>query len=225
MVAVFLGCLAWAAGGPIRAGDASVDLALVVALDCSGSVDDQEFMLQMQGLALAFRRPEVQEAISHGNLQRIAVSVVHWSGVKGQVTALPWTLISSPADAESIASSIIRTPRSTEPTTTSMSSALLYAEALFEHAPRATRRVVDVVADGPNNIGPSIDVVRRKLLGSGITINGLAIQNEWRQLRTYMQNEVAGGVDHFVIAAKDYDAFADAIFRKLLKEITGPGIS
>ena len=179
----------------------------------------------MQGLALAFRRQETIEAIGRGELQRIAVSVVHWSGVDGQVTALPWTIIASAADAESLANRIARTPRGIQPTTTSMSSALLYAEALLELAPHATRRVIDVAADGPNNIGPPLDVVRWKLLGRGITINGLAIQNEWRHLGTYMQNEVAGGVDHFVIAAKDYQAFADAIFRKLLKEIAGPGIS
>ena len=225
LIAALLGCLVALAGGPIRAGGASVDLALVVALDCSGSVDEEEFALQMQGLALAFRRQETIEAIGRGELQRIAVSVVHWSGVDGQVTALPWTIIASAADAESLAGRIARTPRGIQPTTTSMSSALLYAEAQLELAPHATRRVIDVAADGPNNIGPPLDAVRRKLLGRGITINGLAIQNEWRHLGTYMQSEVAGGVDHFVIAAKDYEAFADAIFRKLLKEIAGPGIS
>ena len=89
LIAALLGCLVALAGGPIRAGGASVDLALVVALDCSGSVDEEEFALQMQGLALAFRRQETIEAIGRGELQRIAVSVVHWSGVDGQVTAVP----------------------------------------------------------------------------------------------------------------------------------------
>jgi hypothetical protein len=34
-----------------------------------------------------------------------------------------------------------------------------------------------------------------------------------------------GGQAHFVIPANDYDAYAEAIYRKLLREITGPGIS
>ena len=59
-----------------RAEDYEVDLVLVLAVDCSFSVDYKEFALQMEGLGEAFRRPEVKRAISLGNLQRIAVSVV-----------------------------------------------------------------------------------------------------------------------------------------------------
>ena len=225
LIGLLLVCLTAMAGGPIRAGNASVDLALVLALDCSGSVDEEEFALQMQGLALAFRRQETIDAIGRGDLQQIAVSVMHWSGSDGQVTVLPWTIIANSTDAQHFANRVATTPRSVAPTTTALSSALLYAEALLEQAPRATRRVVDIAADGPGNIGPPLNAVRGKLLAQGITINGLAIENEWRRLGIYMQNEVAGGPDHFVVTAKSYEAFADAIFRKLLKEITGPGVS
>ncbi len=225
LIAVLLVCLSAVAVGPIRAGNASVDLALVVALDGSGSVDEVEFALQMRGLAEAFRRQETVEAIGCGDLQRIAVSVVHWSGSDGQVTVLPWTIIASVVDAGNFADRVAATPRGVEPTTTALSSALLYSEALLEQAPSATRRVIDVAADGPGNIGPPLDAVRGQLLGHGITINGLAVENEWRRLGIYMQNEVAGGADNFVVTAKNYEAFSDAIFRKLLKEIAGPGIS
>ena len=59
----------------------------------------------------------------------------------------------------------------------------------------------------------------------GITINGLTILNEWPTLDTYFEANVTGGEDSFVIPANDYESYGEAILRKLLREITGPGIS
>ena len=67
--------------------------------------------------------------------------------------------------------------------------------------------------------------MRDQLVAEGITINGLTILNEWPTLDTYFENNVAGGVGYFVIPANDYEAYGEAIFRKLLREITGPGIT
>lgn len=225
LAGVVFGWLIAVTGSSLRADDVQVDLALVVALDCSGSVDEDEFALQMQGLALAFRRPETIDAIAQGGLQRIAVSVVHWSGTKEQAVVLPWTIITSAEDGRRFADLVAAAPRSVDPTTTALSSLLLFAEDLLEQAPSASRRVIDVAADGPGNIGPPLEEVREQVLGRGITINGLAVENEWRKLGTYMQNNVAGGAGHFVVTARNYEDFADAIYRKLLKEITGPGVS
>ena len=40
------------------------DLALVLAIDASGSIDAAEFALQQQGYAAAFRAPHVQSALA-----------------------------------------------------------------------------------------------------------------------------------------------------------------
>jgi hypothetical protein len=85
--------------------------------------------------------------------------------------------------------------------------------------------VIDVSSDGRNNIGVPVRGVRDRLVAQGITINALTILNEWPTLNIYFQNQVAGGEGHFVIPADDYAAYAEAIYRKLLREITGPGIS
>jgi hypothetical protein len=204
---------------------AEVDIALVLAMDCSSSVDEEEFALQMQGLGHAFQRGDVKDAIRAGNLQRIAVSVVQWSGKGNQVTVIPWTIVASDAEADNFGARVASLNRALDPTATSISSALLYAAALLETSPRASRQVIDVSADGPNNVGPPMRDVRAKLLANGITINGLAIRNEWRNLNVYLEREVAGGEDHFVVPALDYRDYADAIYKKLLKEITGPGTS
>ena len=209
----------------ISAETYDVDLALVLAVDCSFSVDLGEFALQMEGLGQAFRRAEVKRAITLGNLQRIAVSVVQWSDESNQKVVLPWTIIASDDDAELLGERLAVMPRQLAEGGTSISSALLYSEALLTKAPSSPRRVVDVSSDGRNNVGVPVAAVRDRLVARGITINALTILNEWPTLNVYFQNQVAGGQGNFVIPANDYEAYAEAIYRKLLKEITGPGIS
>lgn len=208
-----------------RAQDAEVDLALVLAVDCSFSVDFREFALQMKGLGEAFRKPEIKRAIAMGNLQRIAVSVVQWSDESNQVVAMPWTILESEEDGDLFGETLAAMPRKLAEGGTSISSALLYSAAHLSRAPRALRLVIDVSSDGRNNVGVPVNAVRDRLVAQGITINALTILNEWPTLDIYFQNQVVGGEGHFVIPANDYGAYADAIYRKLLREITGPGIS
>jgi hypothetical protein len=209
----------------IQAEDYEVDLALVLAVDCSFSVDFTEFALQMEGLGEAFRQPEVKRAIALGNLQRIAVSVVQWSDESNQMVVLPWTIIASEEDADLVGETLARMPRKLAEGGTSISSALLYSSVLLAKAPRSPRHVIDMSSDGRNNVGVPVQAVRDRIVAQGITINGLTILNEWPTLDVYFQNQVVGGEGHFVIPANDYASYGQAILRKLLKEITGPGIS
>lgn len=210
---------------PIRSQEADVDLALVLAIDCSFSVDANEFRLQMEGLGRAFMREEVKAAIRRGERQRIAVTAMQWSDEANQMVVLPWTIVAGDADADEVGAVLARMPRRLAEGGTSISTALVYSAALFAAAPPARRRVIDVSSDGRNNIGPPVNAARDRIVAQGITINALAILNEWPTLDIYFENQVAGGQAHFVIPANDYDAYAEAIYRKLLREITGPGIS
>jgi hypothetical protein len=205
-----------------RAEDHEVDLALVLAIDCSFSVDAREFALQMEGLGRAFMSSEVKEAIAQGPRQRIAIAAVQWSDDRSQKTVLQWTLIASGADADRVGQELLNMPRSLSEGGTSISAALLYSATLLQSAPSAERLVIDVSADGRNNSGPQ---VRDRLVAAGITINGLTILNEWPTLDSYFESNVAGGPGHFVVPAADYDAYGEAILRKLLREIAGPGIT
>ncbi|WP_421695888.1 DUF1194 domain-containing protein [Aestuariivirga sp.] len=208
-----------------RAQDYEVDLALVLAIDCSFSVDSREFALQMEGLGRAFMRDEVKQAIAHGVRQRIAVTAVQWSDDQNQKIVLPWTIISGGADADEMGLILMNIRRELAEGGTSLSTALTFSGALLASAPSAERRVIDVSTDGRNNSGPPVAPSRDRLVAQGITINGLTILNEWPTLDTYFENNVAGGPGHFVIPANDYDAYGEAIMRKLLREITGPGIT
>lgn len=213
---------------PLPAGRAQsfdVDLALILAVDCSFSVDSHEFRLQMEGLAKAFMRPEVKQAIAQGHRQRIAVAVVQWSDEPNQKAVLPWTIVSGAADADELGRILMSMKRDLAEGGTSISTALTFSAALFAAAPSAERRVIDVSSDGRNNSGPPVKAVRDRLVADGITINGLTILNEWPTLDSYFESNVAGGTGYFVIPANDYEAYGEAIYRKLLREITGPGIS
>ena len=208
-----------------HAQDTEVDLALVLAIDCSFSVDSIEFRQQMEGLGAAFLREEVKLAIRRGNAGRIAVIAVQWSDELNQKAIIPWTIVGSDAEADALGALLFTMPRQLAEGGTSISAALRFSAALFDSAPAADRRVIDVSSDGRNNIGIPVSVVRDHLVAQGITINALAILNEWPTLDRYFENNVAGGQSHFVIPANDYKAYGEAIFRKLIREITGPGIS
>jgi hypothetical protein len=101
-----------------------------------------------------------------------------------------------------------------------------YGGALLRAAPViAERLVIDISSDGRNNVGGNPRPVRDELAERGITINGLTILNEVPTLDRYFEDYIVGGPAHFVVVANDYDAYAQAIYRKLLREITGPQLS
>jgi len=197
-----------------------VDLNLVLAIDCSYSVDQREYNLQMAGMAAAFIDPAIVEAIESGVYGAIAVSVVQWAGPNNQVVVVPWTRIASGQDAFSLAARIAKTPRLTAEGATSISGMLKFGQMLLASAPFQSRRnTIDIVADGENNSGERVEQVRDRLIANGITINALAIQNEVSYLRYYLYNRVIGGTYSFVEPADDYRNFARAINKKLLREI------
>ncbi|MGI9462730.1 MAG: DUF1194 domain-containing protein [Aestuariivirgaceae bacterium] len=219
--------LAWPGRTGINAQGMDVDLALVLAIDCSYSVDDREFRLQMDGMAAAFRTPEVQRAIAEGQIGKIAVSVALWSSHKFQKVSVPWTIVANPADAEKFARIIEKAPRSIPVAGTSVSEAMRFSAKLLRAAPvNARRQVIDVSSDGRNNSGVAPPLIRDQLAAGGITINALVVPSqEWTVLDKWFERNVVGGPFHFVIIADTYDDYAEAIYRKLLREITGPGIS
>jgi Protein of unknown function (DUF1194) len=213
------------AAGP-AAKRPEMDLALVLGVDCSYSVDAAEFGLQMQGLAQAFRRSDIHEAIRSGAKGRIAVIVMEWSDVDKQHLLGSWTVLDTPASAVAFAEHIANSGRALAPGSTAIGDALRFAASVLATAPfQADRRVVDISSDGYNNSGDLVSNARDEVVARGITINGLPILNEFPTLDRYFKQQVIGGPNHFAISVRDYDTFGTAIARKLLLEITGPGVS
>jgi hypothetical protein len=199
-----------------------VDLALVLAVDASGSVDQFRFELQKQGYVAAFRHPRVIGAIQSGPTQSIAVIMMQWTGPALQVTAVPWTKISDAASANAFADKIAAAPRALFGGGTSISGAIDTGMALlFDNPFKATRRVIDISGDGSNNRGRSAAQARDEAVRAGVGINGLPILALEPDLDHYFEQNVIGGPGAFVIAAKNFETFGDAILKKLIAEIAG----
>lgn len=198
------------------------DLNLVIAMDCSWSVDDAEFALQLGGVSAALSDPEVIAAIKDNLRGRIAISIIHWSTSGIQKVALPWTMIENERDAVAAAAQTASLRRLTRHGGTSIAGALRFSQALLFDAPfPADRYVIDVIADGENNNGDRIETVRDEVIGQGTTINALAVVNVVTYLHHYLRNRVVGGPGAFVEKAADYEDFRRAFKKKLLREIRG----
>jgi Protein of unknown function (DUF1194) len=198
----------------------AVDLQLVLAVDASGSVDQRRFELQQQGYVAAFHDPRVLRAIQSGATQAIAVTMVQWTGPAFQIQVLPWTLINDAATAHAFAAAIAATPRRLFSGGTSISGVIDYAVPLIlESQFKGARRVIDISGDGSNNRGRPAASARDDAVRAGIGINGLPILALEPSLDRYYSDNVIGGPGAFAIAAESYETFAEAILKKLVREM------
>jgi Protein of unknown function (DUF1194) len=198
----------------------AVDLQLVLAVDASGSVDQRRFELQQQGYVAAFRDPRVLRAIQSGATQAIAVTMVQWTGPELQLQVLPWTLINDTASAHAFADAIAATPRRLFSGGTSISGVIDYAvPLLLESHFQWARRVIDISGDGSNNRGRPAASARDAAVRAGITVNGLPILALEPDLDRYFADHVIGGPGAFVVVAESYETFAEAIIKKLIREM------
>ncbi|WP_439597213.1 DUF1194 domain-containing protein [Falsiroseomonas sp.] len=206
-----------------------VDVALVLAVDVSRSIDEDEARLQREGYRTAMTDPRLMEAIRGGMMGGIAVAYVEWAGLEYQRLVLPWTRIGSQMQAEVWASALAEAPRASL-SWTSVSGAIDFSRRTLEDCPfEPTRRVIDVSGDGVNNSGPPAEEARDRAVAEGITINGLPILNDRPTfgrrppipLDIYFRESVIGGPGAFMIAAEDFNDFGQAVRRKLIREIAG----
>jgi hypothetical protein len=199
-----------------------VDAAIVLAIDASASVDFKEFSLMLGGFAAALRDPAVQAAATSGPRGAVALAAMFWS--EAQAIALDWARLDGPEAAEAFAAGLETTPRLVRPAATALGEALVAALRVLALCPgEASRGVIDVSGDGQSNRGRAPAGPRDLAAASGITINGLAVLNEEPDLLEHYRAEVIGGPGAFALSATDYEAFAEAMRAKLLREFRGHG--
>jgi Protein of unknown function (DUF1194) len=195
-------------------------VALVLALDVSGSVSNQRFKLQQQGYAAAFRNPRILRAVRSLATQSIAAAMLQWTGPLLHVVVVDWTLIKDEASANTFAAAIDAAPRRLFGGGTSISGAIDYSRLMLARNPfNAIRNVIDISGDGSNNSGRPVTQARDEAVREGVGINGLPILTLEPGLDRYYYNNVIGGPGAFMIPAENYDTFADAILKKLINEI------
>lgn len=194
-----------------------VDLALVIALDVSGSVDAKEWDLERNGTARAFLDWRVIDAVRSGVNGRIAIAVTQWSETAH--LAIDWRIVDGWDSAEDLAAEIAGMPRLGN-NSTWVGSAVMHALALFRDTPCAPLRLtIDLSSDGQSNGGTPPKMARAAAIDADAQINALLIQDltEPNLEAWYQENIVTG----FIILAEDFAAYADALRRKLVLEIAG----
>lgn len=204
-----------------------VDAELLLMVDVSGSVDQEEAQLQRNGYVDALKDPTVVRAIQAGPLGRVAVAYVEWADQSFQQTILDWIVIDGQASANEAARRLAAAPLTTQ-FWTAIGAAITRGVAMIEgNAYQGTRRIIDISGDGYSNRGVTPGQARDAAARLGITINGLPIMGRQRpggaqppaDLDQYYAKHVIGGPGAFVQAAQDFQSFDQAILTKLVDEI------
>ncbi len=212
---------------PARAGAPPVDLLLVLCVDASGRIDPEEFRFQREGYATAIADPRILRAIASGRRGAIAVAFVEWGTPGGPRTVVNWGRIHDQATADAYAARILAAPR-TPQSYNALGDAIAHAMTMIRSSPiPGDKAVIDVSGDGPDNRSHvPAPVARDEAVRAGMTINALVVVKEGssiaergeRLVASYTR-DVIGGPGAFVVVARDYPDFAQAIFNKMIREI------
>jgi hypothetical protein len=216
------------AAAEFSARDSNSDVAIVMAVDASSSIDDHEFEFQLEGIASAFRSPGVLEAIRSGPLGKIDVALLPWAGSAAPSEASRWFRITNKSDSDRFAAHV-ETLRRRLGGATGVGDAIIGSLSLLgEVDGQASRLCIDLSGDGRQTAVPhsrrqpaAPSVARAIAENLHVTINALAIENEEKDLAQWYRRNVVTG-DGFVMAVDRADAFGDAMRRKLIKEIRQP---
>ncbi|WP_442921200.1 DUF1194 domain-containing protein [Mesorhizobium sp. Cs1299R1N1] len=213
----------------LQAHAATVDVAVVFAVDFSSSIDPATADLQRKGHAAALTSPEIIAAIARNYVGCIGVAYFEWSSPGHSRVVLPWTTICGLEEARAAASVIskkgdtgfARRGRSG----TSVSSAIDIGSLLLDQFPgKAAKKVIDISGNGENNDGLPVQLGRLNAVAKGYTINAIAIpaqdENADHPLASYFAHSVIGGPQAFVMTLTEPSDYATALRRKLATEIS-----
>ncbi|WP_238364310.1 DUF1194 domain-containing protein [Mesobacterium pallidum] len=204
--------------------------ALALGLDVSGSVDAQEYRLQLDGLAAALLHPEVREAFLADPGAPVWLAVYEWSGPSDQRLLQPWTPIDTPATLEGVAGRLAGTLRAKADPSTAIGEALELGRQLLSDRAECPKRVLDLSGDGIANTGRHPRDVK-KGLPDWLVVNGLVISSETNDdsfqsrmttasLGGYYRTYVLHGLGAFLETALGFEDFEAAMVRKLKKELS-----
>ena len=198
-----------------------VDALLVMAIDASASVSQTVLERQLEGHAGAFRDPLVHNAIQSGFYGRIGVAVMLWSNPTNANLVIDWRVLETADDALAFAADLDAVPRDERAGSTGLGAALASGERHIRRAPfRSDRRIIDISSNGFNNIGPRPELMKPVLEVADIEVNALVILDEYNWLDEYFSESVIVGPGAFVVPVGAVEDYADAILRKLVRELS-----
>ncbi|MFZ3582439.1 DUF1194 domain-containing protein [Loktanella sp. DJP18] len=194
------------------------DVALMLTIDVSNSVDPVEYRLQTDGLADALADPAIIDAMVAG---AAAISVVQWSGIDRQSVTVPWTRIRTAVDVARLSDTARLMPRAYTLSGTAPAEALLFSLANFGPVADCKRRLIDISGDGTPNTGSDVAAARQQAQRDGITINAIAIESMGLAITNFYTRRVITR-DGFVVTAQRHRDYPRAIRAKILRELSRP---
>lgn len=203
-----------------------VDVELIVSVDISQSMDDDEQKLQRDAYVSAINSFDFINATQQGINRKIAMMYVEWGGVNEQFIIVPWMIVNDKESAKTFTDMIKQSPfRKVQ--RTSIAGLMQKVPGYFDNMYESERLVIDISGDGPNNQGGSVTDMREMLVNQGITINGLPLmmksnKNTWQamlNLDHYYEDCVIGGPGSFAIPVKSLKDFSEAVLMKLRRDI------
>lgn len=234
-----LSFLAW----PAWAQEAT-DANLITAIDVSGSIRAADEHLELEGMAAAVLDPRFLQAIARGRHGRIGFVAFTWANGEF-VSLVPWTRIASASDAALVAARL-RSARGKSVAgyvmaaagkrrmripghrpwrvgqATDVSEAIEHAIEVASAAPFASRRnVINVCANGIDNIGGQPSRARAAAVAKGITVNGLILgeRENAGDVAAWYRDHVQAGPGSFVIEVRDFEDIASAMLAKFVLEL------
>jgi Ca-activated chloride channel family protein len=206
LAVIFWLLIAWALRAAWAANPCAV--ALMLAMDVSGSVSAQHYAMQRDATAEALRSAPVLRAARDG----LRTAAMMWGSQQHLVVAF--------SDDPATTAERLRGVARPEAGSTDVAGAIRAAAAALLAEP-CERRVLDLSGDGPHNAGPleQLEAAVAEAAAAGIEINALPIVTPLEPgVGDWYRAHVTGPAGGFAIEAEP-EAFARAIRAKLAMEI------
>ena len=231
------------------AEDQGADIALILSVDVSNSVDASRYKLQMEGIARALEDPGVLAAITSGSHGQILLTLVTWAD--HAAIGIPWQIIRSAADAREFAAAIRKLPQQAgEYTCVARMFGTVHDTVIPALPFQPTKIIVDVSGDGIDNCTDQdeVDAKRDAIANAGVRINGLPIivrgendlvgvgayrapgyglrelkrgpETEATTLDLWYKAHVVAGPGSFELPANGFEDFGRAFRQKFVTEIS-----
>jgi Protein of unknown function (DUF1194) len=203
---------------------ACVDIALVLAVDGSGSISDEEYEFQKFAIAAAFRDRDVLSALKSAS--EVAVSAVFWGDGEFAAQSLDWFFIDGGEGAEPFAREIENNRRVVFGNTDIGSGIWSALDLLSDPRLCATKSIVNVPGDGKETMAPkrrqvpSLYQARLRANRMGVIVNALVIDDDKGDLASYYAERVIVGANAFVMDIRTYADYSTAIKKKLIRELS-----
>ncbi|MFG5381349.1 DUF1194 domain-containing protein [Yoonia sp. R2-816] len=193
------------------------EVALMLAVDVSGSVDNEEYRVQADGLAAALLDSTVMAALIEG---KVELAMMQWTGSGRQAVVINWTTMKGEEEVLAFADQVALQRRLWRDYSTAVGEAMALSLDYFGAVPECKRHVIDISGDGESNEGRLPRSVWVDLAKSNVTVNALVIEESEPGLTAYFENEVITGPGAFAVTAMTFDDYPEQIIRKLYRELT-----